>query len=256
MTAVRYEQQHVRVGGRRLLTRSWDRPGVDQPVLVLVHGLVVSGSYLVPTAEALADRFRVLVPDQPGYGRSEGGHEPVSVPRLGAALVEWAAAVRVPAASWLANSFGCQVLTEAALRRPDLVERMVLVAPTVDPTARTVPRLLRRWQQESRTQSPALKRLLVREYAHAGVRRAVCTVDAALRDRIEDRLPHLSAPTLVLRGTADPITTPAWADEVARRLPQGRLVAVPDAPHAMNFDAPEALVRAAGTWLHGEQERR
>lgn len=96
-------------------------------------------------------------------------------------------------------------------------------------------------------------RTLVADYARAGVRRAAATVRAALRDRIENRLPHLPAPTLVLRGTADPITTPAWALEVTHLLPHGRLVTVPHAPHAMSFDAPEALVDVARPFLEGQE---
>lgn len=252
-TPVQYDERQLVVGGRQLFTRTWERPGQPQPVLVLVHGLVVSSGLVVPTAERLADHFHVLAPDLPGYGRSEGGG-PVSVPGLGAGLLDWAAAAGLRRARWLGTSFGCQVLTEAALRRPRLFERIVLVGPTVDPTARTVPRLVNRWRQESWTQSAALRRLLVREYARAGIRRAVATVQAALRDRPEDRLAHLDMPALVVRGTDDPIITPAWAREVARRLPAGRLVTVPGAPHAMTFDAPDALLRAARPFLEGRED--
>jgi 2-hydroxy-6-oxonona-2,4-dienedioate hydrolase len=237
-----------------VFTRTWGREGGGGPVLVMVHGLVVAGSMLAPSAERLAGSVRVLAPDLPGYGRSRESAGAVSVPSLASDLLEWAAGAQVRRALWLGVSFGCQVLTEVALRRPDLVERMVLVAPTVDPTARTVPRILRRWQQESSTQSTALKRLLLADYARAGARRAAGTVRAALRDRPEQRLPHLTAPTLVVRGTADPITTAAWAQEVTRLLPRGRLVTVPEAPHAMTFDAPDALADAVRPFLDGQED--
>lgn len=56
--AVRAGGRAVDVVGCRLFTRTWGRPGHDRPLLVLVHGLVVS-RLLAPTA------------DLPGYGRSE-----------------------------------------------------------------------------------------------------------------------------------------------------------------------------------------
>jgi pimeloyl-ACP methyl ester carboxylesterase len=34
-----------------------------------------------------------------------------------------------------------------------------------------------------------------------------------------------------------------WADEVIAALPNGRLAEVPDAPHAVNYAAPDALTR-------------
>jgi 2-hydroxy-6-oxonona-2,4-dienedioate hydrolase len=231
-----------------LHTREWEPPGRAAGTLVLVHGLVVAGRFWEPTAERLADRWRVLVPDLPGYGRSSGDR-PVTVADLGAALAAWAEARNLPRCAWLAGSFGCQVLTELALRRPGLVDRMVLVAPTLDPTARTLPAVLRRWQRESSTQSFRLQRLLVRDYARAGVRCAVATVRAALDDRVEDRLPHLDVPTLVVRGTADPLTPQGWAEEVTRLLPRAQLAVVPDAPHALPFDAPDALADVVRPFL-------
>jgi pimeloyl-ACP methyl ester carboxylesterase len=67
-----------------------------------------------------------------------------------------------------------------------------------------------------------------------------------LRDRVEDKLPVITAPTLVVRGGKDPIVSQAWAEDVARRLPKGRLVVLPTAGHAVNYNAPAdlaALVR-------------
>jgi len=252
-SAARLPDREVTVDGSRMLTREWRGPGVDAPTVVLVHGLVVAGDFVVPTAARLGDRYRVLAPDLPGYGRSTAAGDEVSVVGLGAALGSWADAVGLTSAVFVGNSFGTQVVTELALRRPRLAERLVLAAPTMDPTARSLPETLRRWQRESQTQSRALKRLLVRQYARAGIRRSARTVAAALRDRPEDRLPHLAAPSLVLRGTADPIVTAGWAQEVARLLPHGRLQVLPDVPHAMAFDAPDALPEAVRRFL--EEDR-
>lgn len=42
---------------------------MDGPVVVLVHGLVISSRYMEPLALALAaNGYRVLAPDLPGYG--------------------------------------------------------------------------------------------------------------------------------------------------------------------------------------------
>jgi pimeloyl-ACP methyl ester carboxylesterase len=37
----------------------------------VVHGLVVSSRYIVPTAERLAPHYQVFVPNLPGFGRSK-----------------------------------------------------------------------------------------------------------------------------------------------------------------------------------------
>lgn len=42
-----------------------------RPAVVLVHGLVVSSRYMVPTLKRLARDYRVYAPDLPGFGESE-----------------------------------------------------------------------------------------------------------------------------------------------------------------------------------------
>ena len=64
---VRLVSQRTPVQGLRLHARtSPEAPHPGAPTAVLVHGLVVSGRYLVPLAERLAPHARVYVPDLPG----------------------------------------------------------------------------------------------------------------------------------------------------------------------------------------------
>jgi 2-hydroxy-6-oxonona-2,4-dienedioate hydrolase len=244
-------ERWTQVDGLRLFARAWtDRAPAGAPLVVGVHGLVVSSAYFVPTAHRLSAHARFLAPDLPGFGRSDKPDSVLDVGGLARALVAWLEATGSAPATLLANSFGCQIAAEAAMRRPDLVARLVLVSPTMDPTARTVGQQLRRWRRESKTQSTRLQLLLLRDYARAGLGRARRTFLHALEHRIEDVLPFVDAPTLVVRGTADPIVPQAWAEEVARLLPHGHLRVLPDVPHAMNHDAPDALVDAVVPFLH------
>ena len=48
----------------------------DAAVMMHVHGFGLSGRYLLPTAERLADDFHTLVPDLPGFGRSGRSRRP------------------------------------------------------------------------------------------------------------------------------------------------------------------------------------
>ena len=54
----------------------------SEPVFVLVHGLGMSGRYMMPTAELLSPWGRVHVPDLPGFGRSPGRGRRQTVPGL------------------------------------------------------------------------------------------------------------------------------------------------------------------------------
>jgi pimeloyl-ACP methyl ester carboxylesterase len=42
----------------------------ELPIVLLIHGLVVASTYMVPTAEQIAPFCRVYAPDLPGYGES------------------------------------------------------------------------------------------------------------------------------------------------------------------------------------------
>jgi len=57
------------IDGLRMHARVSQGPG--SPAMVLVHGLVVSSRYMVPTAERLSPHHPVYVPDLPGFGKSD-----------------------------------------------------------------------------------------------------------------------------------------------------------------------------------------
>jgi 2-hydroxy-6-oxonona-2,4-dienedioate hydrolase len=63
-------------------------------------------------------------------------------------------------------------------------------------------------------------------------------------------------PTLVVRGSRDPIVPQRWAEEVSRLLPDGRLVVVPEVTHTVNFDAPSEFVRVIREFLNERQPRK
>lgn len=217
--------------------------------VVLVHGLVVSSRYMVPAADRLAPHFPVYAPDLPGFGRSEGPRRWQWVPDLADALARWMEAVGVESAAVLANSFGCQVAADLAVRYPARVERLVLVGPTLDPHQRNLLRLIPRWLKDSIEEPISMKPIQLRDYADAGPLRAVGAFAAMLQDHIEEKLPRVQVPTLVARGSHDSLATQRWAEEMARLLPQGRLVVIPGAPHAANFAAPDKLVEVVVPFL-------
>jgi pimeloyl-ACP methyl ester carboxylesterase len=225
------------VAGRRMFSRT----GGQGPPVVLVHGYGVSSAYLLPLARALADRCAVYVPDLPGHGRSEDPEAPPTIESHAATLGEWLDALGVERPALVGNSMGCQVVTELAVQRPERVGPIVLSGPTVDPLRRSTRRQAFGALRDSIHEPMRLSALAARDgigwnYAH--LRAAARSV---LADRIEDRLPSISQPAIVLHGERDGFVSRDWAEEVARLLPSGRLVVVPDEPHAVPFTQP-ALV--------------
>lgn len=226
-----------RVGGWPI--HGWEA-GTGPPI-VLVHGLGVSGRYLLPTARALAGDFRVVVPDLPGFGQSVRPPRPLLLTELSAFLDRFGEAAGIGRATFLANSFGCQIVTHLAATRPDRVERLLLVGPTVDDSARDPVRQAWRLLVDAAREPSHLVRIVAADYLRAGPATVAVTAAEALRDRIEENARRVAAPTLVVRGSRDPLVPEAWAERLAAAFPAGELQVVEDFPHAVNYTAPEAL---------------
>lgn len=199
---------------------------------MLVHGLGVSGRYLLPTARALAAERTSYVPDLDGLTVRERADE----------LDGLLAGLRLERPPLLGNSMGCQVLVDLAARRPDRVGPLILVGPTTDPRLRTLPRhvaaLVRDWTREL-----SLTPVALRDYAAFGPLRFLRAARLLLEDRPEEKLPLVQAPVLVVRGERDGFVSREWAEEAARLAPHGRFAEVPRCAHAVNYTAPETLAR-------------
>jgi 2-hydroxy-6-oxonona-2,4-dienedioate hydrolase len=219
------------------------------PPIILVHGLGVASRSMVPLAKALAPSYRVLAPDLPGFGDSDKPPQVLDLAELTDRLVAWTRACGLERAVFLGNSVGCQLVVRLAVRHPDLVERVVLQGPTMDPEARTMRQQTWRWIWNSRGERGSLTPIALREYWRCGLRRLLKTFRYALEDPIEEKLPSVRVPALVVRGSWDPVVSQRWAEEVAGLLPTGRLVVIPDGPHTLVHNRPLDLARVVREFL-------
>jgi pimeloyl-ACP methyl ester carboxylesterase len=247
----------AQVGGCRMYTRVWSRPvSAGGPVFVLVHGVGVSGRYMMPVARVLARDHSVYVPDLPGYGKSGRPPRAMNIGELADALAVWSEALGLPRAVYLANSLGCQVVVDFAARYPRHVERAVLVGPTGDPEGQTLLQHFGRGVLDLVGERLSLLPILVTDYLSPGPLRCVRALQHALADPLLTKLPAVQAPTLVVRGAFDPVAPLRWVERMAALLPRGRRSVLPHAPHAANYSAPEELARLVRAFLREEVPAR
>jgi len=215
----------------------------DLPPVVLVHGLGMSSTSLAPLVRALGRTTRALAPDLPGYGRSPQPRTGMlDVAQLADAVVAWMRLRGVGPAVLVGHSLGAQVAGEVALRAPELVLRLVVVAPTGDPARPSVRGLAGRLAQDALRERPSLWLVAGLDYVRAGPGQMVALMRRALqraRQELDDRL---DVPLLVVRGTRDPVCRQAWCERLSASVADGRL-AVVDGAHGVAFDAPPELVR-------------
>jgi pimeloyl-ACP methyl ester carboxylesterase len=217
--------------------------------IVLVHGLNLGGSYLLPLAQALTPFAPVFVPDLPGFGRSSRGWPPLSLCGLALVLHEFLTALGITKAHFVGNSFGCQIIVELAIRFPETVDRAVLQSPIMEPGARNPVVAGFRCLRNSMMEPASLGRLTLRDNFTTGPFRATYTLFEALRDRLEEKLPKIDAPTMVLWGDRDVIVRRNWAERVTRLLRRGTLRILPGVTHTANFVAPQEFCAAIVPFL-------
>ncbi|MGW0424786.1 alpha/beta fold hydrolase [Streptomyces sp. NPDC003015] len=226
----------------------------SEAVIVMVHGLGLSGRYFTPLARSLAAAGRtVLVPDLPGNVRSRRAVRRASdVAETAEALLRWWTAAAIGPCVLVANSVGCQVTAALAAEHPRLVERMVFIGPALDATALSPVRQLLRLLTDAPKEPLSLLAVAAADYLVTGAARSVAGFHHARQDAsgsFEACLRRIEAPTLVLRGSGDPVAPQPWAERVTADLPHGRLAVVPGAAHAVHFSRPDTTARHIGEFL-------
>jgi pimeloyl-ACP methyl ester carboxylesterase len=169
--------------------------------VVLVHGIGMGRKVfadLVPPGERSARGG----PGPAGYGDAPEPTRTPTIERMADLVAAYLRHLGRGPVVLLGHSMGTQVVTETAARHPDTVDRLVLVAPTVDRHHRRALRQLWRLARDLWGESPKVLLLGAREYVRAGpnLRRKM---RAMLTHRPEAAYARVSAPTLVVRGESD-----------------------------------------------------
>jgi pimeloyl-ACP methyl ester carboxylesterase len=215
----------------------------DAPVMVHLHGFGLSGRYLLPTAEVLADEFHILVPDLPGFGRSGNAIEPLTVPELAHAAAAFLDTLGIEKVTLVGNSMGCPVIVEFAYLYPNRLERAILVSPAGGIHNRPMPRAVRQLSHDGLREPVRLLRVVVPDYVRFGVPSTFRMFRALTQYPALDRLLALDKPSLVVAGSRDPLMPgPARIREIAGQVEHRAVFVVIDgAAHAINFSHPGEL---------------
>lgn len=240
--------------------------GQGEPV-VMVHGLGGTSNVWQAQAQALSRRFKVIRPDLPGSGRSR--HEgKLSIEGFVQELKALFDQQSIDTATLVGHSLGTLIVQHFAVKYPDKVSRLVLVGPVKAPadngrqgprdraqkvraegmeaiadavvSAATSPS-----EQVQRSIAPAMIReMLMRQPAEGYA--ATCE---ALSEAQEPDQQAIACPTLLVVGSDDKVGPPAVARDIASRLPNAKLVEVPDAGHWLTLEQPAAVTSAIESFL-------
>lgn len=208
---------------------------------VLVHGIGVSSRYFQPLARELAKRGTVWLVDLPGFGAAPNPKRDVSIGDHAEVVAAFLKTSGIADPVLVGHSMGCQVVSELALRHPELVNDIALLAPTIE-----------RGQRRVLTQSTRLGLDMLREPLMAnwvvlsdylfrcGLPYYLRQLPHLLGDAIEDRLPLIHARAEVIVGHRDRVVPTTWAATVASLLPNGELSIV-EGPHVIMYTDPGSI---------------
>lgn len=216
---------------------------MDTTAFVLVHGIGVGLSYFTRLAPLLAEQGPVHVLELPGFGRAPKPAHVLTVEEHAGLVVALLRSIGRPVVL-VGQSMGCQVVLEAALRTPELVERLVMIGAVTDPDERSAPMQALRLAQDVLGEPPATNLAVFSEYLRCGPRRYLATLPSMLHYDTDAGVAAVTVPTLLVRGANDPICRRPWARRLAARLAVGRLVEIPGAVHNAQHSRPRATASA------------
>ncbi|ROS30783.1 alpha/beta fold hydrolase [Cellulomonas sp. PhB150] len=247
-----WSEKSLMVEGHRIAYRV-SSTVADAVPIVHVHGFAISGSYLMPTARRLAHRATNVVPDLPGYGRSERRAATLGIPALASALVEILDALELERVVLVGNSMGCPVVLEVAHMSPDRVDRVVLVSPAGGVHNQPLRRAIGQLATDGLRESPRMARVAVPDYLRFGPVNTFNLFSELTRFPSLERLLHTPVPALAVIGSRDPFMAPPYRiREVGRQAPDHITVAlIEGAAHAINFSHPGELAHVIESWLDG-----
>jgi pimeloyl-ACP methyl ester carboxylesterase/DNA-binding response OmpR family regulator len=270
------------VNGKELVVR--EQGPQRGRLLLLIHGWSSSWFALSPLMPYLSERYRCVAVDLPGYGESPPLPEPATIEAYAELLAELIRQISpgLPAVL-VGHSMGGMTSVTLSLRHPELVERMVLLCPTISGKLSTWINLLIApitQIERSRVAGRVVSRLepymlnvtdrLMRPASFAarsgiseadyhrlradarrpgqGRVRAECFW-AMQENNLQGRLRALTIPTMVIWGMEDNTVPLRDASLVAEEWPDAELIVLAKAGHWPQFETPEVTRRHVRSFL-------
>jgi pimeloyl-ACP methyl ester carboxylesterase len=233
-------QGAIEVGG----LRTFCRVAGDGPPAILLHGWGGEGASLHPLAAHLAQRFRTITPDLPGFGGTAPPPGDWGVPEYASWTLQLLDKLGIGRALLLGHSNGGRIAIFLAATQPAIVDRLILVdSAGIRPDGTTTRQAVAAISKAGRAAStvPLLGGIAERlrgrwhravgaeDYANAGPLRG--TFVRIVNQDLRELLPRIDAPTLLLWGADDESTPVADAHLMERLIPSARLTVFPGAGH-------------------------
>ncbi len=243
--------------------------GPDPRVLVLVHAALLDRHMWSVVAQRLAGElvgdWRIVAHDLRGHGDARDAPPITRIDQLGDDLRDLLDALAAPRAHVVGLSLGGAVAQAAALRHPERVASLTLVATScrfppdvMERRARLssggvvaeLPETLERWFRPESLVDDAAGVQYARERVLATPDRIWTRTWSALGGfDVDARLAEISAPVLAIAAAEDGAAPPAALHRLADGVRDGRSVVVDRAGHLLALERPTDLAAHVAAFL-------
>lgn len=229
--------------------RTWyDERGGGETV-VLLHGGLTDTRDFEGNLTALADRFRLLLPERRGHGHTPDVEGALTIEAMARDTIGFVESVAGGPVRLAGYSAGAIVALWAACRRPDLVERLVLVSGAFQPAGMIVrptadmappPSLLAAYAEVS-PDGPEHFSVVIRKLAESIAEEpGLAPAD----------LGAVTCPVLVMAADDD-IVSAEHTLEMYRSLPDAQLAVIPGTSHLLLHEKPALCTGLIADFLSG-----
>jgi pimeloyl-ACP methyl ester carboxylesterase len=258
MPVISPERTSIQLDG---CTISYQRGGTGAPLLFL-HGASNVAGWL-PFMEGLAERHDVIVPDHPGFGRSEIPKWLDNIHDLAYFYLDFIAKLGLEGVHLVGGSLGGWIACEIAIRQTTPLKSLTLVAPAglrldghrkLDTFLLSPEALTRALFFDQRLADAAIAQEPTEESTEIQFKNRYSFARVAWQPRLFD--PHLSkwlhridVPTLVLWGDSDRLIPPVYAAEFARLIPGAQTEIIPNCGHLPQVERPDQFLAAVTRFI-------
>jgi pimeloyl-ACP methyl ester carboxylesterase len=231
--------------------------GSGDPV-ILLHGGMCTAETFDGQTPALAERFRVYVPERRAHGRTADVPGPITYEIMAQDTIAFIEAVGIERAHLVGWSDGAFVGLLVALWRPELVGKLVLMCQSVSWEG-VRPELSRVLGSASKEMVPLQLVQAYEALSPDGPNHLDAVLEKVLALWNTDPafplsdLERVAAPALVLAADRDVFLSIEHAAAMQRSLPESQLAVVPGASHTLPMEKPELVNRLILDFLAEDQ---
>jgi len=262
--------RNIRVHGNRIRYLDYDNVETQKKdTLVLLHGIGASAERWSKVIPYFTDHFRVIVPDIVGFGYSDKPTVEYNIPFFVKFLEDFLNSLGIKKTSIAGSSFGGLVAAEFAIKKSQMVNKLVLISPagtmkgstrtleeyilaSLYPTHDNVWRAFINMAFDPRTVTEQTIEDFIDRMKLPNAKYAFMSTMLGIRNtpNLSSRLEKILSPTIIVWGEQDEMIPVKYADDYMK-IPKSNLLVIPKCGHTPFTEKPKIFSKLAIDFLKG-----